>query len=192
MMQLKMEEESIIAMVYTLEVINCRGLTIRGVVRKNLTWLKSWYEQQKDEEYLEQALLQICALFRMELANEGDMELYEEICALAGISLESLMEHCTRMGKRIKVTRQGISGLIGKWMPSRKNPMTKPEVVEDIMEKLNNHRVGQYYYCYERAGTRKNSKESEKKDIYKLVINQEECFFLDMRQFRIYVLELCE
>ena len=70
--------------------------------------------------------------------------------------------------------------------------MTKPEVVEDIMEKLNNHRVGQYYYCYERAGTRKNSKESEKKDIYKLVINQEESFFLDMRQFRIYVLELCE
>lgn len=188
-MKEKIKEESVMSMVYTLEALNCRGLTIRGTVRKNLNWLKMWYNQEKDREFLELALLQICAVFRMGLVKEADIALYNEICALAETSMEELLESYIGMAKTIKVSRQGIYGLVGKWMPSRKNQMKKSEVVDDIMDKLVNNREGEYYYCYERGRNRNSYPEMMKKDLYKLVINREERFFLDLKQFRIYTFE---
>lgn len=189
-MQVKLEQESILSMMYTLEALSCRGLTVRGTVQKNLNWLKKWYSQEEEQKYLELALLQICALFGMGLIKEDDMALYREICALADTSMEELLESCISMSKRVKVSRQGIYSLIGKWMPGKNNPMKKSEVVEDIMDKLINHKEGQYYYCYKRYRTGNIYMGEEKKDIYKLVINREENFFLDLKQFRIYIFEL--
>lgn len=189
-MEEKIKEESVMSMIYTLETLNCRGLTIRGTVRKNLNWLKKWYNQEKEREYLELALLQICAVVRMGLVKEADIALYNEICAMADTSMEELLENCAGGTKPIKVSRQGIYSLIGKWMPSRKNQMKKSDVVDDIMDKLVNHREGEYYYCYERGQRGNSYPEIIKKDLYKLVINREENLFLDLKQFRIYTLEL--
>ena len=189
-MPIKIDRESILSMMYTLEMLSSRGLTVRGTVRKNLNWLKKWYSQEMDQEYLELALLQICALFGMGLIKKDDMTLYNEICSLADTSMEELLENCTCISKRVKVSRQGIYSLIGKWMPGKKNPMKKSDVVEDIMDKLINHRQGQYYYCYERYYVGNKSPETEKKNMYKLVINQEESYLFDLKQFRIYIFEL--
>lgn len=188
-MKVKIEEDSIMSMIYMLETLNCRGLTVRGTVRKNLNWLKKWYDQESDQEYLELALLQICALFRMGLVKEEDFALYNDICTLADTSMEELLEGYTSMAKSIKVSRQGIYSLIGKWMPSKKNPMKKSDVVDDIIDKLVNHKEGQYYYCYEKSQSGNNYSEMIKKDVYKLIINREESFFLDLKQFRIYTFE---
>lgn len=61
-MKKKIEEKSVLSMVYMLEVLNRRGLPVRENVRKNLNWLKKWYSQEEDEEFLELALLQVCAV----------------------------------------------------------------------------------------------------------------------------------
>lgn len=177
------------SMVYTLEILNCKGLTIRETVHKSLVWLKAWYEQLGEKAYLELALLQICTLCQMGLAEEADEGLYRELCASADTSMEVLMENCTGISKHIKISRQGICRLIGKWMPSKNNPMTKSEVVEDIMDKLVNRRVGQYYYHYRRSRCGNNCPETAKKDLYKLVINRDESFFLDLKKFRIYTFD---
>lgn len=185
-MKKKIEEKSVLSMVYMLEVLNRRGLPVRENVRKNLNWLKKWYSQEEDEEFLELALLQICAVIKMGLVREADIALYNDICALAGTSMEELLESCAPMAKRMKISRYGIQGLIGKWMPSRKNPMKKSEVVDDIIDKLVNHREGQYYYCYERNRSGDRYPEMLENDVYKLVINREESYFFDLKQFRIY------
>lgn len=189
-MPIKIDQESILTMIYTLETLSCRGLTVRGTVRKNLNWLKKWYSQEETYEYLELALLQICALIGMGLINEDDMALYSEICMLADTSMEELLENCICVSKHVKVSRQGIGCLIGKWMPGKKNPMKKSDVVEDIMDKLINHREGQYYYCYEKYYVGNKYLETEKKDMYKLAINKEESYFFDLKKFRIYTFEL--
>lgn len=188
-MHRKIEEESVLSMIYMLESLNSRGLSIRETVRKNLKWLKKWYSQEEYEEFLELALLQICAVIRMGLVRDEDIVLYNDICALAGTSMEELLESCASMAKPMKISWYGIQGLIGKWMPSRKNPMKKSEVVDDIMDKLENHREGQYYYCYEKDGSSNYYPEMLKKDVYKLVINREESYFLDLMRFRIYTFE---
>lgn len=188
-MRNKIEEETILSMIYTLEALNCRGLSIRETVRRNLEWLKKWYSQEEDEEFLELALLQICAVMRMGMVREADIALYNDVCTLADTSMEELLESCAPMAKPMKISWYGIQGLIGKWMPSRKNPMKKSEVVDDIMDKLENHREGQYYYCYEKGRSGDRYQEMPKKDVYKLVINKEERYFLDLKQFRIYTFE---
>ena len=94
------------------------------------------------------------------------------------------------MAKQVKVSRPSIRSLIGKWMPNKKNSMTKSEVVEDIIDKLENQREGQYYYNYEKSWPKNRQSEEEKRDLYKLVINQEESFLLDLKQFRIYTFEV--
>lgn len=185
-MKKKIEEKSVLSMIYMLEVLNRRGLPVRENVRKNLNWLKKWYSQEEDEEFLELALLQICAVIKMGLVREADIALYNDICALAGTSMEELLESCVPMAKRMKISRYGIQGLISKWMPSRKNPMKKSEVVDDIIDKLVNHREGQYYYCYERNRSGDRYPEMLENDVYKLVINREESYFFDLKQFRIY------
>lgn len=188
-MKVKIEEDSIMSMIYMLTTLSNKGLTVRGTVRKNLNWLKKWYSQEGGQEYLELALLQICALFGMGLVKEADIELYNDICTLAGTSMEELLEGCTSMAKPVKVSRNGIYGLIGKWMPSKKYPMKKSDVVDDIIDKLANHREGEYYYCYEKGQSGNCYPELLRKDIYKLIINREESFFLDLKQFCIYIFE---
>ena len=185
-MHRKIEEEPILSMIYTLEAFSCRGLSIRETVRRNLEWLKKWYSQEEYGEFLELAILQICAVIRMGMVRETDVLLYDDICALAGTSMEELLESCVPMAKPMKISWYGIQGLIGKWMPSRKNPMKKSEVVDDIMDKLENHREGQYYYCYERNRSGDRYPEMLENDVYKLVINREESYFFDLKQFRIY------
>lgn len=101
-----------------------------------------------------------------------------------------LEEFCVGVSKQIKVSRQGICRLIGKWMPNKNNPMTKAEVVEDIIDKLVNRKAGQYYYCYRKNRYGNNHLETAKKDMYKLVINRDESFFPDMKKFCIYTFEI--
>ena len=66
---MKIQENDIISMVYTLEILSCKGLTIRETVHKSLVRLKEWYEQLGEKAYLELALLQICALCQIGLAQ---------------------------------------------------------------------------------------------------------------------------
>lgn len=67
---MRIQEETILSMVYTLELLSYRGMSVRGTVHQSLVWLKEWYKQQGDPGYLELALLQISALCRMGLAQE--------------------------------------------------------------------------------------------------------------------------
>ena len=55
-----------------------------------------------------------------------------------------------------------------------------------FIDKLVNHREGQYYYCYERNRSGDRYPEMLENDVYKLVINREESYFFDLKQFRIY------
>lgn len=184
------QEETIMSMIYTLELLSHKGMTVRGTVHRSLIWLKEWYKQQGDLRYLDLALLEISALCQMGLAQEEDRALYGELCALAGTDMEKVMGSCAGLAKPVKVSRASIRSLIGKWMPNKNNSMTKSDVVEDIIDKLENQKEGQYYYNYEKSWLRNRQSEEAKRDLYKLVINQEESFLLDLKKFRIYTFEV--
>ena len=85
-------------------------------------------------------------------------------------------------GKRVKLTKAQIRSMIGRWRPSRENPMTIGELVEDIIKKVKEHQTGRYIYRY----CRSDCTSGEDAEIYELVVGREESYFYDVRKFRFY------
>ena len=174
-------DQSLYCMIYTLEILHYKGLSIRGTIRESLGYLKNWYQMTGERRYLELAVLQIRAGFQLKMLSAEDLEFYHEMCEQMSLTLEDILKENLLIAKEVKLNRAQIKGMIRKWMPSKKNPMTIMQVVDDIIDKVTNQRFGHYYYRYTR-GQGDNTQE----DIYELAINESECYFLDIKDFKMY------
>ncbi len=178
-------EQSLYCMIYTLEILHHKGLSIRDTIRESLAYLKDWYQMTGERRYLEIAILQIRAGFQLKMLSMEELEFYHEVCEQMSLTLEDILRENLLIAKEIKLNRAQIKSMIRKWMPSKKNPMTIMQVVDDIIDKVANHRFGHYYYRYTRG-----QGESTQEDIYELVINTSECYFLDIKDFKIYTFRM--
>ena len=105
-----------------------------------------------------------------------------EILKKTGKTREDFFPKGYLLGKRIKLTKSQVRGMIGRWRPSRDSPMTIGELVDDIIRKVKNHEEGRYIYQYHRTDvTTKGDIE-----VYELVINKDESYFYDVKKFRFY------
>ena len=60
--------------------------------------------------------------------------------------------------------------------------MTINEVIEEIIDRVKNHAEGRYIYQYSRTF----GSTQEEPEVYELVINEEESYFYDVKNFRFY------
>ena len=85
-------------------------------------------------------------------------------------------------GKQIYLTRPQVRSMIGRWRPTKENPMSIHEVVDDIIAKVSGHQKGRYLYTYHRfAGS-----DDEIPDAYELIIEEQGSYFYDVSNFRFY------
>lgn len=186
-MVLESQREDILSMMYTLSILHYKGVSAGKTVHDSLMRLREWYEQSGDRRYLELALLVLCAACGLGAAWESDGELYRAICSLAEVELEEILEDSIMVAEHIKANKAQIRRIIGKWMPTRQNPMTKTEMVDDILDKVIHQREGQYYY--HREYNRGQNREACSEDLYKLVISPEKSFLLNLKQFKVYIFD---
>lgn len=186
-MVLESQKEDILSMMYTLSILHYKGVSASKTVHDSLMRLREWYEQSGDRRYLELALLELCAACGLGAALESDGELYQAICSLAEVGMEEILEDSIMVAEHIKANKDQIRRIIGKWMPTRRNPMTKTEMVDDILDKVIHRREGQYYYRHEY--NRKQNREACSEDLYKLVISSEKSFLLNLKQFKVYIFD---
>lgn len=174
--------------IFMLQGLCYKGISIPDTVRMSLNSLIQWYEETQDVKYIDTAVLQLRALFEMGMMRERDIGLYDTVCELAGWKEEERIKKRMFNIKKIKANKSQVKSIIRKWMPSRNNRMTITEVVDDILDKVKEKKIGQYYYRYERKTTRRNVIEGE--DIYKLVVEAEQSFLLDLKGFKCYTFEI--
>ncbi len=186
-MVLESQREDILSMMYTLSILHYKGVSAGKTVHDSLMRLREWYEQSGDRRYLELALLVLCAACGLGAASDSDGELYRAICSLAEVELEEILEDSIMVAEHIKANKAQIRRIIGKWMPTRRNPMTKTELVDDILDKVIHQREGQYYYHHEY--NRGQNREACSEDLYKLVISPEKSFLLNLKQFKVYIFD---
>ena len=182
---MEIEKEEVQMTIYTLQSLCFKGISIPETVRMSLENLVQWYESANDSKYIHTALVQICALSEMGMMRDSDVELYKKVYEHAEWGEEELWKHHLFITKKIKPNKSQVKALIRKWMPSRNNPMTIAEVVDDILDKVKNCKQGHYYYCYERKNQRKQSDQNGR-DIYKLVIESHQSFLLDIKAAKCY------
>ena len=60
--------------------------------------------------------------------------------------------------------------------------MAISEVIEEIIDHVKNHAEGRYIYQYSHS----SGSTQEEPEVYKLVINEEESYFYDVKNFRCY------
>lgn len=173
--------DEIYVMMYTLQTLHNKEISIKKTVHESVANLTDWYEQSGNKEYLELAFLHIQAYVNMGFALDDADSIVKKFLQLTGKIKEDFFprENMCRFGKKIKLNRSSVRGMIGKWKATRENPKTVTELVDEIIEKVKKHEEGRYVYQYQRRNT-------EDVEVYELVIQKEESYFYDVKNFRFY------
>lgn len=182
------DNEMVFSIVYTLEILHNKGVLIQNTIQMSLSCLMDWYRMSGDSRYLELALLQMRACFELGISSEHNIALYTQICELAHVELEEVMKQKLGLAKRVKPNKSQVRSMIGKWMPSKDNPLTINQVVEDIIDKVVNKKEGAYYYSYKKS-SRNKIEDIKRENLYKLIITKSECYFIDLHKLIVYLFE---
>ena len=176
------EIENMYIMIFSLQTLQNYGISIKKTVEKSLEHLWEWYQESGEEKYLLLAKQHMQAYMNMGFAfNEKN----QTICDIINALHQTIADFAPKgylPGKKVKLNKTQVRSMIGKWRPSRENPMTIGEVVEDIIKKVKDHQMGRYIYRY----CRTDCSSEEDAEIYELVVGEEESYFHDVRKFRFY------
>lgn len=136
----------------------------------------------REERYLLLAKQHMQAYVNMGFALNEQNQTIRDIISILDQTIADFYPKDSLPGKRVKLTKAQIRSMIGRWRPSRENPMTIGELVEDIIKKVKEHQTGRYIYRY----CRSDCTSGEDAEIYELVVGREESYFYDVRKFRFY------
>lgn len=161
------------------------GLDKKEVLADSITWLYDRYYETKNRKYLEQALRNMQAYVQLGYPYEKEQELFDGILGLLGIERIQVMFLDERYTKTVKLNKNQVRGMIGKWNPHI-HSMTINSVVEDVMDKVRYEKEGIYSY---RSGQRILRGKEIPKDEYRLIIYGKKAQFFDIGQGLYYTIE---
>lgn len=155
--------------------VQYKNLSVKGTIINTVKQLQYYYEESQDTHYLEVATLHIQAYLEMGFPYEEADDIFNKILEKLGTTKELRFPKKFYVAKKIKVNKTQVRSMIGRWPASQNQDMKIDEVVEDIINKIKMKECGIYYYqCI------------AMKDIYELVISEEEMFFHDLRRGIFY------
>lgn len=155
--------------------VQYKDLSVKSTLIAAVQQLYGYYETSDDINYLEVAVLYIQAYLEMGFPYEGGKEIFDMILEKLGTNKELKFPQKFYVAKQIKLNKSQIRSMIRKWPGSPHQKYKLEEVVEDILVKVKNHIIGISHYQCEVT-----------KDLYELVINENETFFHDLRRGIFY------
>lgn len=179
------QEKDLYIMVNLLEGLKRKNMVLQEILEKSLSYLKLLFDSTGDDKLMDVALLEIKAFLYMGGSYKSLEEKFNDVILQTGTDCNDLLLNYG--AKQIPLTQSNIRSMIGRWMPSKENPMKIKEVVNDIIEKVNAHEIGTYLYQY----VHKNGK-WRKEDQYELVIKSDMAYFRDVGEIKYYILKKWE
>lgn len=138
--------DEIYIMMYSMSILLNRGISATSILTKTLRNLLLWYQDKEEQQYLDLMRLQLQAYVNMGHALNLNDQVIRNVLELLEMSEEKIYPNELFMGKQICLTPSQVRSIIGKWRPSKNNPMTIKEVVRDIIEKVEKGQIGHYFY----------------------------------------------
>jgi len=160
------------------------GLSIDSVFEATIERLYSYYQETKDKCYAETALLHIRAYVEMGFDYEDKAELFDPILEELGTSRNLEFPKAYYYSKKIKANKTQIRTMIVKW-PASKFRMNINELIQDILDKVVNKKVGIYYYNSNPAPDKGNNMDG---DLYELVVSEKETYFHDIKRRKYFTI----
>lgn len=162
----------------------------REVLLSSIRWLRQYYEMTRDQGYLEKAVWHMYAYLDMGFFYEDGEEEFAHILDGLQVSAEELDPPLKNHYKKVKVSKMGINNLLGSWNP-RLQCMKIGEAVNDIIDKIDSRKIGEYtYYC----GRLIKEENGERlwEHTFRLYVREDENLFYDVRNNLYYELERTE
>lgn len=157
------------------------GFPISGVYESAVERLKQYYEETRENAYLEAALLHIHAYMEMGYDYDDKKDLFDYVLSHLGTERSVEFPKLYYVPRKVKLTKGQVRTMIQKW-PASKSRMAINDVTDDIISKVKNRDIGIYYY---------NSNPTPEKpgttgDLYELVIGEEESYFHDIKRRKYF------
>lgn len=172
------------ALMMTFGAMHHMELSIVEVMEQSMQWLVLMYNETNDESYYSILIAEIIAYINMGFSIPKGNVIIDGIINRENILAEM---YGLRRGKKVALTKTQVRSMIGKWKPSKSSPMSIAQVVDDIIDKVQNKRIGTYQYTYRAFDA--NARNIMKSDRYELVITENESFFWDVKNFKFYIFE---
>lgn len=155
------------------------GVSREELLLNSIEKSMEFYEKEPKEEFLLGALLDIQAYLELGFSYRTNEELFDEVLGRYGKNRVQVFPKPFYAATKVKLNRSQVRGMLRKWSGAQKNNLSITQVVEDIIEKVTSREKGVHYYTNYLAGATP--------DIYELVIQEEECYFHDVKCDRFYV-----
>lgn len=152
-------------------VVQYRSLSVKNTLVEAVEQLHTFYVNSLEKKYLEVAKLFIQAYLEMGFSYQEGETVFDLILNELGEYREIEYPKKFYVERKIKLNKSQVRSMIKRWPASSGQTMKIDEVVEDIICKAKNKIIGIYYY--ECAAT---------KDVYELVINENETLFHDLKR----------
>lgn len=154
-----------------------RSLSVKKTLIEAVEQLYVFYVNSSEKKYLEVSKLFIQAYLEMGFSYQEGKKVFDLILNELGECREIEYPKKIYAERKIKLNKAQVRSMIKRWPASPNQVMKIDEVVEDIIYKVKSKAIGIYYYeC------------TVTKDVYELVINENETFFHDLKRGAFFTL----
>lgn len=158
------------------------NLSIKQCSEQIVSNLIKYYQMEPNRKYLKCSIMHILAYLEMGYDYDDNTDLFDFVLKEFGTDRNMLFPKKFYQSHQIKLNKSQVRSMIGKWNAA--NTMSIAEVVEDIIDKVKNHKEGIYYY--QNGGSKATTDTKWKGDLYELVINDSDCFFHDVKKKKYF------
>lgn len=167
----------------TLSTLSYVELSIKQCIEKVISCLVSYYDMERNKKYLLCGILHIQAYLEMGYSYEDNADAFDYILNELGTNKTLVFPKKFYQSQQIKLNKSQVRSMIGKWNAA--NDISIVDVVNDIIDKVKNHKEGIYYY--QNIGSKKEVIDGTVKgDVYELVIKGNDCYFHDVKKKKYY------
>lgn len=176
------KREEIAAIKIMLASLGYQDLSISETIKYVMGYYRNLFMIDNNEKHLSNAILYIYAYLDMGFVYGEHKELFDQVFTLMQKKAENYIPDQLLTDKSQKKTsRNEIKSMIPRWSSSKYHSLSKEELIDDIINKVEAQDKGTYFYH-----SNQNPNKPEADDVYELVINEMESYLHDIRRSKFY------
>lgn len=178
MIEVKREEVEAVKM--SVRRLEYQDISAKQTLEKSIVFLMDYYTKWRDSGYLLAALIRLQAYLELGFCYNDNADEFDGLLGKLGTNREIQFPQ-KYYAKRVALTRTQVNGLIERWSASPHRTMSRPEMVEDIILKVNLKMIGMYEYH-----SNANPIGKGVDYVYVLIVDEQESYLYDVRNDRYY------
>lgn len=123
------------------------GIKADYMIKGILSMLLSAYEDSNDKNYLFYALTHIQIYLQSGHLYEENADLFNKVILPLDISPDEIIKKAITAKKTVKITKNSLNTILGRWPAYKNNTHTKNSAIQEILHNVKSKHIGCFTYC---------------------------------------------